>query len=132
MSRGRSFEHHLPLHPVELRILMSLVEGPSYGTRIVEDVEARERGRVALYPANLYRRIRDLMARDLIEVGAYRAGTTPAVDRAIELVPVLEQFLAQRPDEREPRAAACARLESLLAAEVQDSRARVPKPAVKT
>jgi flagellum-specific ATP synthase len=70
-------------------------------------------------------------SRDLIEVGAYRAGTTPTVDRAIELVPALEQFLAQRPDERETRAKACARLESLLAAEVQDSKARLPRPVVK-
>jgi flagellum-specific ATP synthase len=71
-------------------------------------------------------------SRDLIEVGAYRAGTTPAVDRAIELVPALEQFLAQQPDEREPRAAAFARLESLLATETRDSKARMPKHAVKT
>jgi flagellum-specific ATP synthase len=67
-------------------------------------------------------------SRDLIEVGAYRSGTTPAVDRAIQLVPALEQFLAQRPDETEARAAACARLEKLLAAQVQDARARMPRP----
>ena len=68
-------------------------------------------------------------SRDLIEVGAYRAGTTPSVDRAIQLVPVLEQFLAQRPDETEPRALACARLARLLAAEVQDSKAKMPRAA---
>jgi flagellum-specific ATP synthase len=71
-------------------------------------------------------------SRDLIEVGAYRAGTTPAVDRAILLMPALEQFLAQRPDEVEARAAACARLESLLAAEVQDTKARLPVTAPRT
>jgi flagellum-specific ATP synthase len=70
-------------------------------------------------------------SRDLIEVGAYRAGTTPSVDRAIQLNPALEQFLAQRPDETEARASACKRLESLLAAEVQDSKARLPRPTVK-
>jgi flagellar biosynthesis/type III secretory pathway ATPase len=48
-------------------------------------------------------------------VGAYRAGTTPSVDRAIKLIPTLEQFLAQRPDETESRAEACGRLERLLA-----------------
>jgi flagellum-specific ATP synthase len=68
-------------------------------------------------------------SRDLIEVGAYRAGTTPAVDRAILLLPALEQFLAQRPDETESRAAACARLESLLAAEVQDAKPKLPRVA---
>jgi len=69
-------------------------------------------------------------SRDLIEVGAYRAGTTPSVDRAIRLIPDLEQFLAQRPEETETRASACKRLESLLAAEVQDSKARLPRPSV--
>ncbi len=63
-------------------------------------------------------------SRDLIEVGAYRAGTTPAVDRAIQLIPSIEQFLAQRPDETESRASATARLARLLAAEVQDSKAK--------
>jgi flagellum-specific ATP synthase len=70
-------------------------------------------------------------SRDLIEVGAYRAGTTPAVDRAIQLHPALEQFLAQKPEESEARPDACARLARLLAAEVQDSKARLPRPAVK-
>ncbi|HEV7610174.1 MAG TPA: FliI/YscN family ATPase [Steroidobacteraceae bacterium] len=70
-------------------------------------------------------------SRDLIEVGAYRAGTTPAVDRAIALNPVLEQFLAQKPEESEARGEACARLERLLAAETQDSKAKLPRPAVK-
>ncbi|MEJ1964224.1 MAG: FliI/YscN family ATPase [Gammaproteobacteria bacterium] len=58
-------------------------------------------------------------SRDLIEVGAYRAGTHPAVDRAIQLVPALEQFLAQRPDEVEPRASCMTRLASLLATPVK-------------
>ena len=65
-------------------------------------------------------------SRDLIEVGAYRAGTTPSVDRAIQLMPALEEFLAQRPDQSETRAAACVRLASLLAAEVQDAKAKLP------
>ena len=43
-------------------------------------------------------------------------------------IPALEQFLGQRPDETETRASACERLESLLAAEVQDSKARLPRP----
>jgi flagellum-specific ATP synthase len=70
-------------------------------------------------------------SRDLIEVGAYRAGTTPSVDRAIQLNPVLEQFLAQKPEESEPRAAACERLERLLAAELQDSKAKLPRLTAK-
>ena len=53
-------------------------------------------------------------SRDLIEVGAYRAGTTPAVDRAIKLVPELEKFMAQAPDEIESRAAAMERLRRIM------------------
>jgi flagellum-specific ATP synthase len=54
-------------------------------------------------------------SRDLIEVGAYRAGTSTAVDRAIRLVPELEQFLAQRPEESESRTRAMERLRTILA-----------------
>jgi flagellum-specific ATP synthase len=61
---------------------------------------------IALYEAS----------RDLIEVGAYREGTTPALDRAIRLVPELEKFLAQAPDEVEVRDKAMQRLRALLAA----------------
>jgi flagellum-specific ATP synthase len=53
-------------------------------------------------------------SRDLIEVGAYRAGTNAVVDRAIRLVPLVERFLAQKPDEFERRAAAMARLRKLM------------------
>jgi len=53
-------------------------------------------------------------SRDLIEVGAYREGTSAAVDRAIKLVPDLEQFMAQRPGESEGRAAAMRRLQTIL------------------
>lgn len=66
----RRVEDHLPLHPLEFRILLALLDGASYGTRIVEAIEARAGGRKKLYPANLYRRIRDLMADGLIEEAA--------------------------------------------------------------
>src|SRR5262252_6636416 len=37
---------------------------------------------------------------ELIRLGAYRKGSDPAVDAAIEVHPALERFLAQRKDER--------------------------------
>jgi len=55
------------LHRLELRILMALLDGPNYGSRIVREIEARCEGESKLYPANLFRRIRDLLARGLIE-----------------------------------------------------------------
>jgi flagellum-specific ATP synthase len=53
-------------------------------------------------------------SRDLIEVGAYRSGSNAALDRAVKLMPELEKFIAQRPDESEARAAAMQRLRSIL------------------
>jgi flagellum-specific ATP synthase len=60
-------------------------------------------------------------SRDLIDVGAYRAGSNPAIDRAIQLVPALEQFMAQRPDEVEARPAAMQRLRGILETPVRVS-----------
>jgi flagellum-specific ATP synthase len=54
-------------------------------------------------------------SRDLIEVGAYRAGTNPTLDRAVRLLPELERFLAQKPDEVERRGVALARLRKIVA-----------------
>ena len=38
-------------------------------------------------------------AKDLIEVGAYAPGSSPAIDRAIRLRPGIERYLCQGPDE---------------------------------
>ena len=38
-------------------------------------------------------------AKDLIDVGAYRKGSSPEIDRAISLAPVIKNFLKQRVDE---------------------------------
>jgi DNA-binding PadR family transcriptional regulator len=65
---------HLPLHPLEFRILLVLLEGASHGYRIVQEIEAREAGRATIYPANLYRRIRSLEAAGLVEEVAAPAG----------------------------------------------------------
>ena len=69
--------HHLPLHPLEFRILLALLEGTSYGTRIVEHIETVEGHRMTLYPANLYRRIRDLLARGLLAEAPAPRGADP-------------------------------------------------------
>ncbi|MDI3341739.1 MAG: FliI/YscN family ATPase [Sphaerobacter sp.] len=65
--------------------------------------------------------VRELMAayegaRDLIEIGAYAAGSNPAVDRAIAVMPRLRAFLRQAPDEPAPLAETLARLEAELQA----------------
>ena len=77
VARARVPEQYLPLHPLELRILMVLTRGPSYGTAIVGRIEAQERSGARLYPANLYRRIRDLLGRELIAESEAPQGTDP-------------------------------------------------------
>lgn len=77
MTSSADLSSLLPLHHLELRILMALVDGPSYGTRIVEGIEEIEHGRMRLYPANLYRRIRDLIAKELIEETDAPSGADP-------------------------------------------------------
>ena len=57
----------LPLHPLEFRILLILLDGPSHGYAVVQEIEAGAGGRGKIYPANLYRRMRDLVAKGLVE-----------------------------------------------------------------
>ena len=54
-------------------------------------------------------------ARELIEVGAYAAGSDPDVDLAIRLRPQLDAFLRQRPDEVADDQAAWRQLAAVLA-----------------
>jgi flagellum-specific ATP synthase len=53
-------------------------------------------------------------AADLIEVGAYAAGSNPRVDRAIACIEPLRRFLRQEPDERTPLTASLALLARVL------------------
>ena len=64
-SEARTVDEFLPLHPLAFRVLMAVVEGPSFGTAIVQRIETEEPDNT-LYPANLYRRIRDLLGDGLL------------------------------------------------------------------
>jgi flagellum-specific ATP synthase len=55
-------------------------------------------------------------SRELIEVGAYRAGTNPELDAAVKLLPALEEFLSQDAGTRSTRADAFRQLRALLGA----------------
>jgi DNA-binding PadR family transcriptional regulator len=57
----------LPLHPLELRILLVLAEGDAHGYGLVKQIEARETRLPRIYSGNLYRRIRDLLRKGLVE-----------------------------------------------------------------
>lgn len=66
MSSTSSARDLLPLHPLEFRILLALLDRPGHGYRIVKTIEEREEGGRTIYPANLYRRIRDLLRKGLL------------------------------------------------------------------
>ncbi len=38
-------------------------------------------------------------SEDLIRIGAYQKGADPTLDRAVEILPLLNQFLHQRPEQ---------------------------------
>jgi flagellum-specific ATP synthase len=68
----------------------------------------------------LVRRFRRLMAtweenRDLVSVGAYRAGTNPELDEALQRRPALSAFLQQEVDERVGYASGFRQLAEVLA-----------------
>lgn len=67
----------LPLHPLEFRILLILLEAPSHGYAVVQEIEGRDGGSGKIYPANLYRRIRDLLAKGLVEDAPLPDGYSP-------------------------------------------------------
>lgn len=52
--------------------------------------------------------------RQIVEIGAYRAGSNRDIDRALELAPVLDGFLRQDVDESAPRDEAVAQLRRLM------------------
>jgi DNA-binding PadR family transcriptional regulator len=60
-------ERFLPLHPLELRILLVLWKEKAHGYRIVKAIEESHGGWNRIFPANLYRRVRDLLAQGLVE-----------------------------------------------------------------
>ncbi len=67
----------------------------------------------------LARRLREAQAtyqrsEDLINLGAYVAGSNPQLDSAIRLRPRILEFLRQRPDERSPPAEMLARMEAIV------------------
>ncbi len=66
-------------------------------------------------------RVRDLLAtwhenEELVRLGAYRKGTDPAVDRAIQLKPAIDAFLKQRVNEAEPWEQVVAQLQRFVVA----------------
>jgi flagellum-specific ATP synthase len=67
------------------------------------------------------RKLREILAvhaeaEDLIRIGAYTRGSSPQVDRAVELMPALLAFLRQNPGERATLAETRERMEQIASA----------------
>jgi DNA-binding PadR family transcriptional regulator len=107
-------ESYLPLHPLEFRILLVLLEGPSHGYRIVKSIEDRVGDRRRIYPANLYRRIRDLLQGGLIEETGAPAGEVEDGRRTYVAVSELGRQVARAEAERLEALVADARESRLL------------------
>jgi flagellum-specific ATP synthase len=72
--------------------------------------------------------IRDAMfayqqARDLINIGAYVAGSNPQIDRALRLQPHIQRFLRQTPDSPTDLHESLARLASIASEDIVDAAA---------
>jgi len=60
-------ERFLPLTPVVFEIALSLAAGERHGYEIMQDVERRTEGAIALHPGTLYRALGRLLDQGLIE-----------------------------------------------------------------
>jgi DNA-binding PadR family transcriptional regulator len=111
---SKPIERYLPLHPLEFRILLVLLDGPSHGYRIVKAIEERVGDQRRIYPANLYRRIRDLLERGLIEETVAPAGEESEGRRTYVTVSRLGRQVARAEAERLESLVADARQRRLL------------------
>lgn len=62
----------LPLKPVMFHILLVLSAGERHGYRLVQEIEDRTAGQLQLHAGNLYRTLRTMKERGLIEESAKR------------------------------------------------------------
>ena len=86
LSRKIAGENHYPAIDIQQslsRLMKSIVP------REQNDLAGKLKENMAIYAE----------AKDLIDIGAYKVGTNPKVDQAIDLQPEIKKFLVQRVDE---------------------------------
>ena len=64
---------HLPLHPRDYLILLTLTPGERHGYGMIQLVEERTSGAVSLDPANLYRAVKRLIKEGLVQEAGRRS-----------------------------------------------------------
>jgi DNA-binding PadR family transcriptional regulator len=57
----------LPLKPVAYQVLLALADGERHGYGIVQDIGQRTAARMRLEPGNLYRTLKWMLGKELIE-----------------------------------------------------------------
>jgi DNA-binding PadR family transcriptional regulator len=68
MMRGNMTKNgNAPLTPLEFRVLLVLMDGNLHGYAIAKEVERRDSSLGKIFPTNLYRRLRDMAERGLID-----------------------------------------------------------------
>ncbi len=102
LQRQLAAENHYPAIDILSsisRVMATIVERPH--------LEAANRLRqvVATYRS----------ARDLVDIGAYVQGSNPEVDHALKMMPEVNAFLRQAPDELNPLPETLARLKAMFA-----------------
>lgn len=102
---GRVPESFLPLRPVELHVLLSLGTRPRHGYGVMQDAEARTGEEVIPDVGTLYRALRRMVERGLIEPAEAPDGAAGDARRV---------YYALTPLGREVAAAEARRLSSLV------------------
>ncbi|MGE0463910.1 MAG: PadR family transcriptional regulator [Vicinamibacterales bacterium] len=92
-DRPRSVDHRLPLKPKVLHILLALADGPRHGYGIMQDVAARTRGQVRVWPAALYGALRELEDLDWIAESETRPRDDDERRRYFALTPLGKRVL---------------------------------------
>ena len=65
-SEGADPGSHLPLQTLEFRVLLVLMDGDLHGYGLAKEIERRDSALGKIFPTNLYRRLRDMAERGLI------------------------------------------------------------------
>ena len=71
-DRRTAADQLLPLRPVVFQVLLSLAEGERHGYAIVQDIGQRTTARMRIEPGNLYRTLKWMLDRGLIEESDHR------------------------------------------------------------
>lgn len=66
-TESQTPEQYLPLHALELQVLLSLTDGVTHAYDIVRRIESRQPEWSQILPTNLYRRIWRLASEGLLE-----------------------------------------------------------------